>query len=410
MSLNVELLESSFEQIKPCAGDFATSFYENLFSANPEAKPLFASTDLAEQKKKLVASLILVVENLRKPDVLEGALKGLGARHVQYGALPEHYPLVGSAILTTFEQYLGEDWTDEVKQAWVEAYGAITELMLSGADYDSKVVELNSEAAAEPDATEETSSEAALETTEPETSEEVPTEPEESGLKVSLLENSFEQIKPRAGEFAASFYENLFRMYPEAQPLFTNTDLAEQQKKLVASLVLVVENLRKPDALENPLKGLGARHVQYGALPEHYPLVGNALLTTLEQYLGDDWTPQVKQAWVEAYGAITELMLSGADYDSKVVELDSVAATEAEVNDTPTETPDTPIAQTVTEPVAAVELNSTTPPLTLPKTPTVAEVAPAKPIEQPPSSMNFALFSGVFGSVGTIAIILLLLA
>lgn len=133
MSLNVELLEQSFEQIKPRADEFATSFYDNLFTDNPEAKPLFANTDMAKQKKMLVAALVLVVDNLRKPDALTKALKDLGARHVKYKTLPDHYPLVGGAILKTFESYLGSDWTPEVKQAWVDAYGAITDLMLAGA-------------------------------------------------------------------------------------------------------------------------------------------------------------------------------------------------------------------------------------------------------------------------------------
>ncbi|GAB4537651.1 MAG: hypothetical protein Tsb0014_26630 [Pleurocapsa sp.] len=143
MSLQVELLEQSFEEIKPQADNFVNSFYDNLFTAYPEAKPLFATTNMAEQKKKLLGSLVLVVENLKKPDVLGGALRGLGARHVKYGALPEHYPLVGNALLTTFEQYLGDGWTPQVKQAWVDAYGAITEIMLDGADYSAEVVALN---------------------------------------------------------------------------------------------------------------------------------------------------------------------------------------------------------------------------------------------------------------------------
>ncbi|MEL6441934.1 MAG: globin family protein [Cyanobacteria bacterium J06621_8] len=135
MSLQVELLEQSFEEIKPEAEAFVDSFYDNLFTANPEAKPLFETTDMKSQKTKLLKSLVLVVDNLRMPDVLSGALKGLGARHVKYGALPEHYPLVGSALLTTFEQYLGEKWTPDTKQAWIDAYGAISSIMLEGAEY-----------------------------------------------------------------------------------------------------------------------------------------------------------------------------------------------------------------------------------------------------------------------------------
>ena len=143
MSLQVELLEQSFERIKPHADLFVNSFYENLFKANPEAKPLFVNTDMAEQKEKLLNSLILVVDNLRTPDVLKNSLGGLGARHVKYGALPEHYPLVGHALLTTFEQYLGDKWTPAVKQAWVDAYSTITDIMLDGADYSQEQIALD---------------------------------------------------------------------------------------------------------------------------------------------------------------------------------------------------------------------------------------------------------------------------
>ncbi|MEM8673822.1 MAG: globin family protein [Cyanobacteria bacterium P01_G01_bin.67] len=296
MSLQVELLEQSFEEIKPQADGFVNSFYENLFTANPEAKPLFDTTDMTAQKKKLLSSLVLVVENLRKPDVLDQALRGLGARHVEYGALPEHYPLVGSALLTTFEQYLGEKWTSNTKQAWVDAYGAISEIMLDGADYSEAEIAL-------PTPTEEVES------------------VEEEGLQVELLEQSFEEIKPQADGFVSSFYENLFTANPEAKPLFDTTNMEEQKKKLLSSLVLVVENLRKPEVLDNALRGLGARHVKYGALPEHYPLVGSALLTTFEQYLGERWTPNTKQAWVDAYGAISEIMLDGADYSEAEIAL-----------------------------------------------------------------------------------------
>ncbi|NEO32593.1 MAG: flavohemoprotein [Symploca sp. SIO3C6] len=133
MSLAVEVLEQSFEKVKPQANEFATSFYENLLTDYPETKPLFANTDMESQKQKLLTSLVLVVENLRKPDVLENALKSLGAKHVDYQVIPEYYPYVGQALLKTFEHYLDSDWTPEVKQAWTDAYSAITSLMLEGA-------------------------------------------------------------------------------------------------------------------------------------------------------------------------------------------------------------------------------------------------------------------------------------
>ena len=142
-------------------------------------------------------------------------------------------------------------------------------------------------------------------------------------LQVELLESSFELVKPKANNFVASFYTHLFNDYPAAKPLFAHLKMSEQGNKLLASLVFVVENLKKPGVLTEALKGLGARHVKYGALPEHYPWVGNTLLKTFAEYLGEAWTPQTKQAWVDAYGVIAELMLDGADYSQQDVQLSS---------------------------------------------------------------------------------------
>jgi hemoglobin-like flavoprotein len=300
--LQVELLEASFEKVKPQASEFVSSFYGNLFTDYPAAKPLFAHSNMAKQEMMLLESLVFVVENLRQPGTLSGALQGLGARHVKYGALPEHYPLVGNSLIKTFSQYLGDDWTPETQQAWADAYGVITDIMLEGADYTPEQVQLTSPEAEVDEAT---------------------------GLKIQLLEESFTKVAPRANEFVSSFYSNLFTDYPAAKPLFAHTNMAKQETMLLESLVFVVENLRHPGKLTGALKGLGARHVKYGALPDHYPLVGNSLLKTFEQFLGSEWTPEVKQSWIDAYGLITEVMLDGADYDKSTVQLDSTAPVEA---------------------------------------------------------------------------------
>jgi hemoglobin-like flavoprotein len=142
MSLSVELLEQSFESVKSRGEEFTAQFYAALFSDHPTVKPLFDNTHMDEQGKKLFASLVLVVDSLHKPEILESAVKGLGTRHVKYGVLPEHYPMVGGSLLKTFESVLGPDWTADVKQAWADAYGAVTQLMLEGADYPPEVLKL----------------------------------------------------------------------------------------------------------------------------------------------------------------------------------------------------------------------------------------------------------------------------
>jgi hemoglobin-like flavoprotein len=143
MSLNIELLERSFEAIKQHNAQFSEQFYMNLFNDSPEVKPLFANTNMKEQGDHLYKSLLLVICNLRKEDVLSNTLKGLGTRHVKYGILPNHYPMVGSALLKTFENIIGTGWSAEVKQAWVDAYGAVTQLMLEGADYPPEILNLD---------------------------------------------------------------------------------------------------------------------------------------------------------------------------------------------------------------------------------------------------------------------------
>jgi uncharacterized protein YjbI with pentapeptide repeats/hemoglobin-like flavoprotein len=135
-------------------------------------------------------------------------------------------------------------------------------------------------------------------------------------LKVEVLELSLERVKPRADEFAVSFYENLFICSPEVKLLFAKTDMAKQYKKLVNALVLVVENIRNPEALGEVLKAQGARQVGAGAFAKYYPAVGETLLVTLEQYLQEDWTPEVKEAWSDAFAVIADQMLKVAGEDS----------------------------------------------------------------------------------------------
>ncbi len=95
-------------------------------------------------------------------------------------------------------------------------------------------------------------------------------EPSEAETGITLLENSFALLAGEAEALVARFYEELFKRYPSVQPLFAGLNMADQQKKLLAALKLVVNSLRKPEVLNNALTELGKKHVGYGALPEHY--------------------------------------------------------------------------------------------------------------------------------------------
>lgn len=131
-------------------------------------------------------------------------------------------------------------------------------------------------------------------------------------MQITLIEHSFAKVAPIADTAAALFYQRLFELAPEVRPLF-KADLTEQGAKLMKMLGAAVENLRTLDQLVPVLESLAIRHVDYGTKPEHYAVVGEALLWTLEQGLGEGFTPEVKQAWTDVYGLISKTMISAAE-------------------------------------------------------------------------------------------------
>ena len=133
MTLDINLLENSFDRVRHDAVNFSASFYNKLFAYHPELRPLFAKANLAAQEKKLIVSLAIIVENLRNPEELSMALKSLGAYHQQVGTIEEHYPFVGQALVETFAEYLGNKWDRDTHKAWLDAYSLITKIMLEGA-------------------------------------------------------------------------------------------------------------------------------------------------------------------------------------------------------------------------------------------------------------------------------------
>jgi len=128
------------------------------------------------------------------------------------------------------------------------------------------------------------------------------------GLDVETLESSFNLLAPQAETLVARFYEELFKRYPAVAPLFASTTPAEQQKKLLASLKLVIENIRKPDVLANALTAMGERHQVYGAQPEHYAAVAGTLIDVMKELAGDAWNSTIESAWNEALNVIAKVM------------------------------------------------------------------------------------------------------
>lgn len=289
----IDLVEASFEQIKQHKKEFSSAFYHRLFTDYPELQPLFSQADINRQGAKLYAALVLLVENLRHPAELERVLLPLGEKHIGYGATPEAFPKVGGSIVATLGEFLGESWTPELDSAWNETLEAVTNTMLRGAGMvmpepakPSQHVSQNDELSVSSD------------------------------IVVDLVQKSFATIKADKDAFTEAYYQELFTLGPQLQPLFERVDTRKQGIKLQATLALLVENLRRPRELEKILLPLGRKHVGYGANSENYPIVGEALLVTMQKFLGDDWTPSVAKAWSETLENVQAIMLRGASSEA----------------------------------------------------------------------------------------------
>ena len=133
----------------------------------------------------------------------------------------------------------------------------------------------------------------------------------DDSLDVEALEASFALLAPRAEELVGRFYDALFERHPDVKPMFAQSDMPAQKRKLLAALKLVVSNLRKPETLGPALTKLGARHEQIGATAEHYAAVAETLLGVMSEMAGDAWTPRVAAAWNRALAAVAQGMLQG---------------------------------------------------------------------------------------------------
>jgi hemoglobin-like flavoprotein len=123
-----------------------------------------------------------------------------------------------------------------------------------------------------------------------------------------LVENTWKQVAPIADAAAEIFYGRLFEIDPSTRNLFHATDMVGQRKKLLQTLSFAINGLDDLDALASKVEDLGRRHARYGVTDAQYDSVGAALLWTLEQGLGQAWTPAVASAWTEVYQLLSGIM------------------------------------------------------------------------------------------------------
>lgn len=128
----ISLVRSSFALVQPIAPQAAALFYDNLFAADPQLRPLFQGS-MEHQGERLMKMIGGAVGLLDRPDALLPVLRNLGARHVGYGVQDRHYGTVGAALLKTLGQGLGDAFTPPTRDAWAAMYGVVSRTMQEGA-------------------------------------------------------------------------------------------------------------------------------------------------------------------------------------------------------------------------------------------------------------------------------------
>jgi hemoglobin-like flavoprotein len=123
-----------------------------------------------------------------------------------------------------------------------------------------------------------------------------------------LVRATWAKFEPKAADHARFFYDKLFELDPESRTMFARANMNEQRHRLMETLGELVAELDDAERLINDLVVLGKRHLVYGVRDSDYDSAGVALLWTLEQALGPEFTPEARAAWIEAYHAIASVM------------------------------------------------------------------------------------------------------
>jgi hemoglobin-like flavoprotein len=123
-----------------------------------------------------------------------------------------------------------------------------------------------------------------------------------------LVRSTWALVRPIQEEAARLFYGRLFEVDPSTRHLFVHSDMARQGRMLMQTINIAVTSLDRLEKILPAIEDLGRRHAGYGVTDEHYASVGEALLWTLGQGLGEAFTPEVEEAWAETYWTLATIM------------------------------------------------------------------------------------------------------
>jgi len=289
---NRALVQSSWTSLTSVVDleDFGVNVFILVVQLAPESLQLFSFKDekafhdsvlVRAYGKLLMKTVGKIINVLHDIPALAVMLDELAARDPGFELRPEHFPVLGQALLSTLQNAAGGLWSPEMQAAWIAVWTEVIDL-LAPAVVSARFAEMSDEE------------------------------------KIRLLvEETWRIVEPRADQLGTDFFLRLFQRSPSLLELFSFKDdkplsssprLRAHGSKVMATIANAVSGLRDLEALIPILANLAKKHAEYGVQEEHFPYVGEALLGTLADALGTDWTPDVQTAWTTVWNTVVAVM------------------------------------------------------------------------------------------------------
>ena len=296
------LVEQSWALVEQDLEAHGIKFFLKIFEIAPAALQLFSFKDERPLESsaglKVHAMLVMktvgeAVAGLKDIPALVPVLVNLATRHADFSVKQEHFPVVGQALLSTLEAGLGDNWTPEVQAAWTSTWNTVVSVM-----------------------------EPALQTA---ILEKLP----EAERNRALVQSSWTIIKADRQQVGIKFFLKIFEIAPAALQLFSFKDERPLESsaglKVHAMLVMktvgeAVAGLKDIPALVPVLVNLATRHADFSVKQEHFPVVGQALLSTFQEVMREKWTPEIQAAWSGVWDVLVSVMSPALEEASRALQ------------------------------------------------------------------------------------------
>mmetsp|Transcript_15583 Transcript_15583/g.43465 ORF Transcript_15583/g.43465 Transcript_15583/m.43465 type:complete len:369 (+) Transcript_15583:94-1200(+) len=318
----IGIVENTWKQVAGLGVEtVGVILFKHIFTIAPDALGLFAfrkepnvktyeTPGLRAHGVRVVTTVGAAVDGLRNLPALVPVLQELAIKHVGYGVLPEHYEVVGKALMLTLKDGLGAAFTERVQVPWAKVWHTISKTMI-----DAQAPVLCEKKAEEAEA-EEAAAEARAKAKAASKEEEGPI----SRVDIHLVQESWSKVEAMGEEaVGVALFRNIFTAAPEALGLFPFKDglknlyespkLKAHASKVIATVSVAVNGLTNLKALVPVLQELGLKHVGYKVLKPHYDVVGSALITTLSESLEAAFTEDTKAAWLKVWELVSTTMI-----------------------------------------------------------------------------------------------------